>query len=182
MPLEEVLRAISSDVERPEAMDDSDPEPGFQERTVPTAPGSMLRHLASQPSDVVTAVVLDDEQPAVRPEHPLGLGQLMRVDATERRPGCDDRIGRRVRQRPRATSPPSESGSTGTRRAPISVSRCDSASPAPITTTSRSPIGPSESRARGILRSTSMARPSVLAKSGSRGKGRSATAGEYTGS
>ena len=62
--------------------------------------------VAAQPRDVVAAVVVDDEQAAVRPQRALGFSQVAGVGAIERGPAGDDgvdRFGRHAqRQRPRA--------------------------------------------------------------------------------
>ena len=65
-------------------MDHPDPEPGGQERTVPATPLMMLGQIAAQPGDVVSSVVMDDEQPAGRAEDSFGLSQFLALDTAER--------------------------------------------------------------------------------------------------
>ena len=87
-------------------MDDPDPEPGREERPVAPAPEPVGGEVAAQPGDVVAAVVVDDEQAAIRPQGAVGFGKVAGVGSVERGPAGDDgvdRFGRQAeRQGPRA--------------------------------------------------------------------------------
>ena len=56
----------------------------------------VLGQVAAQPRDVVTAVVVDDEQPTARSQDAGRLAPLVVGQATERRPQADDDVRRRV--------------------------------------------------------------------------------------
>jgi hypothetical protein len=87
-------------VERPEGVDDPDPEPRRQERTVAAAPQSILGLVATQPRDVVAAVVMHDEELSAWSENPFGSRELRGDDAAEPGPGRDDGVGLAVGQPP----------------------------------------------------------------------------------
>src|SRR6185295_14999169 len=71
--LQEAPRVVDP-VERPEAVDHAHAEPTREERAVAPAPRPVFRQIATEPRDVVAAVVVDDEQPASGPEDPVHLG------------------------------------------------------------------------------------------------------------
>src|SRR5262245_59291915 len=63
--------------ELPEAVHDADPEAAGQERTGAVTPGAVLGAIAKEVRHVVAAVVVDDEEAATRPEHPIDLHLLL---------------------------------------------------------------------------------------------------------
>ena len=85
-------------VERPEAVQNPDLEPATQERAVAAAPGPVLRSIAVQQGNVVTTVVMDHQQSTAGSQDPLGLGDIVRCLAAERRPAGNDRVRRCIRR------------------------------------------------------------------------------------
>ena len=101
--LAEERRRVLDRRERPEGVDHSDPEPAGEEWSVAARPVTVLGQVAPQSGDVVPAVVVDHEQPALGAENAIGLGDLGRIRAAERRPDADDGVGRGIRGRPGRT-------------------------------------------------------------------------------
>jgi hypothetical protein len=96
---EEAARTLRR-IERPEAVDDPDPEPSRQERAVATTPGAVFRKVPAQPRDVVAAVVVDDQDSSAGSQDTLGFSELGPADATKAGPRGDHGIGLTVGQRP----------------------------------------------------------------------------------
>jgi len=80
-------------VERPEAMDDADPEAVREERAVAPGPRAVLGLVAAESREVVAAIVVDDEQPTAWTEQPIGFGDLTRIDAPKAGPRAHHRVG-----------------------------------------------------------------------------------------
>jgi hypothetical protein len=85
-------------VERPEAMDDPDTKAVSQERAVPARPCAELRLVAAEGRQVVSAVIVEDEESAARAQDAIGLRDLARVDTPESGPWADDDVGRAGRR------------------------------------------------------------------------------------
>ena len=157
-------------VERPEAVDDPDPEPGAQERSVAAAPGERLGRLAEQPGDVVASVVVDDQESATRVGRARPRDDLVGDRPAQGRPQPDDHVGGAGRRVPGAVGV----RGAGRTRAPRSAScaarrsrRRRRAGPR------RDPAtGPSASSARGILPSGSRAPGESGRERGVEGKGK----------
>jgi hypothetical protein len=98
----EEVSSVRDRLERPEAMNDPDPEARPQERPVTSAPKGVLGPVPAETRDVVAPVVMHDEQPAARPEDPIGLTELDEVGAPERRPCRNDGVRRLIRDWPAA--------------------------------------------------------------------------------
>ena len=131
-----------------------------------------------QRADVVPAVVVDDQQAPVRPQHPIGLAQVGLVDAAERRPQGDEGV-EAARRAPRGRA----GSSTAARRPAIpAAARRSWRQPSGRSTkaTSRPASGPSASSARTSFPSTSTAARRRGTSEASSSNGRSDTSPEDT--
>ena len=162
--------------ERPPAVQDADLESRAQEWVLAVGPPPVVQSRSPQLRDVVASVVVDDEEPAARPEQAGGLGDVVRSRPAECRPQptttSADAVGRGERRRSCRVD---DRDASAERSASCRARR--PADPS-TTTTSRPSTGPSASIARGILPSTSRIRASCSASPVPRSMGRSATGRE----
>lgn len=88
----EELPRIGLRIERPEAVDDPDPETRPQVPAVAPAPRAVLGPIAAETRDVVAPVIVDDEEAAVRTKDPIGLGEPVRTWRPKRAPVAEDDV------------------------------------------------------------------------------------------